>query len=131
VSTSPRNKPIWLGLLAALLFTISLAGCARGQAWTPPTISGIVTVTSYGHQFSVGNVWQASLAPDSGDYNGAPNVVLSNDGDDGCIFNQFVHNGDHLTIIASGGSFNSLIPSDVTDNTTGYNLGAYSVPDSC
>jgi hypothetical protein len=121
-------------LAAATLAAGSVvAGCDINPPPPPPaSVAGIVQVVSYGHQFGTGNVWTAELTPDSGSYDGYPNVNLSNDGDDGCIFAAYVHSGDHLTVVAAfSGSFNELAPSDVTDNTTGMNLGRYSVSDSC
>lgn len=74
-------------LIVMLLAIVTLAGCRMNPASPPPaSVAGTVQDISYGHQFGVGNVWTAQLTPDSGSYDGAPNVNLSNDGTDGCIF---------------------------------------------
>ncbi len=95
-----------------------MAGAAQQAA---VTLSGTVHPQTYKHEPLVGNVWTATLVTPAGQI-----INLTNDGDDGCMFEQNITDGDQVSI-AAGADPSSLAPADVTVNGT--NLGNIPVPD--
>lgn len=108
-------------LLGALL-AFPLTGCAaliHGPPVTYTTLTGTVQDTVEAMNWNaMRHTWSAQLLV-SPDYNGSPNVNIGNDGNDECVFRDFIHNGDQLTIqVQAGSSLNELDASDVTVNGT-------------